>query len=229
MSVDLIRAGSTGDGGYLIPDDLQDVDCCFSPGVDVTAGFEKWLAENYQIKSFMADASVDGPPFENEFFDFEKKYLGAIDNEDFLTLTSWMKNKLDGQRAQNAILQMDIESAEYDVLAETTIDVLQQFRIMVIEFHDLEKILQRRSLPLIRAIFDKIHSVFSIAHVHPNNLCGIASKHGIQVPRTFEVTYIRNDRVPKLANGLRFNLPHALDTRNVPDLDDIVMPEIWWR
>ena len=30
----LLRLGCTGDGGYLIPDDLDVFDACFSPGVD---------------------------------------------------------------------------------------------------------------------------------------------------------------------------------------------------
>ena len=35
----LIRVGGKGDGGYLIPDDLENIKVCFSPGVDVTANF----------------------------------------------------------------------------------------------------------------------------------------------------------------------------------------------
>jgi len=44
VGYDLIRIGGEGDGGYLIPDDLEGVKYCFSPGVDQTADFEKsWL------------------------------------------------------------------------------------------------------------------------------------------------------------------------------------------
>jgi hypothetical protein len=35
----LIRMGE-GDGGYLIPDDLNGITACFSPGVDNRATFE---------------------------------------------------------------------------------------------------------------------------------------------------------------------------------------------
>jgi hypothetical protein len=38
--VPLIRLGADGDGGYLVPDDLEDVAACFSPGVDDRASFE---------------------------------------------------------------------------------------------------------------------------------------------------------------------------------------------
>lgn len=229
VGMNLIRAGDDGDGGYLIPNDLRGVEYCFSPGVDVTATFEQWLANKYNIKSFMADASVNEPPFENKLFDFEKKYLGSSDSKEFVTLSSWVANKLDAQQKTDLILQMDIEGAEFEVLIETPIDILRKFRIMVIEFHDMERIFNRNSLPMVRAIFNKIHSAFAIAHVHPNNCCGIVSSGSIHVPRVFEVTYIRKDRLTNLVNRSNVHLPHLLDTKNVPHKDDITMPEIWWR
>ena len=62
ISCDLIRIGGDGDGGYLLPNVLDDVSYCFSPGVDYTANFEKELSEKFNIKSFMADASVKQAP-----------------------------------------------------------------------------------------------------------------------------------------------------------------------
>jgi hypothetical protein len=37
----LVRIGGEGDGGYLVPDDLDGVMACFSPGVGATASFER--------------------------------------------------------------------------------------------------------------------------------------------------------------------------------------------
>ena len=56
----LIRIGGGGDGGYLVPDDLDGIAACFSPGVSVTSDFELGMAER-SIPCFMADASVDAP------------------------------------------------------------------------------------------------------------------------------------------------------------------------
>jgi hypothetical protein len=61
----LIRLGSGGDGGYLIPDDLEDVTACFSPGVGDRATFETSLIER-GIPCFLADGSVDGAPINGE-------------------------------------------------------------------------------------------------------------------------------------------------------------------
>ena len=37
---ELIRMGGDGDGGYLVPNDLEGIDVCFSPGVSEIANFE---------------------------------------------------------------------------------------------------------------------------------------------------------------------------------------------
>ena len=68
VSVDLIRIGGEGDGGYLVPNILGGVSHCFSPGVSFTSDFESHLSKTYDIKSFMADASVDTPPFSDPNF-----------------------------------------------------------------------------------------------------------------------------------------------------------------
>src|SRR4051812_35989962 len=53
---DLIRVGGDSDGGYLIPDDLGNIDICFSPGVSYLANFELDLMKR-GIRCFLADHS----------------------------------------------------------------------------------------------------------------------------------------------------------------------------
>jgi len=61
------------DGGYLIPDDLENVEFCFSADVAFTADFENDLTTR-GINCFLADYSVDAPPIQNHLFDFEKNF-----------------------------------------------------------------------------------------------------------------------------------------------------------
>lgn len=79
----LIRVGGNGDGGYLIPDDLEGIESCFSPGVSEIANFELELAE-IGIACYLADYSVDGPPVKHELFDFEKKFLGQGESDVYI-------------------------------------------------------------------------------------------------------------------------------------------------
>ena len=46
----LVRLGGEGDGGYLVPDDLDGIGACFSPGVSDVANFELAFA-NRGVKS----------------------------------------------------------------------------------------------------------------------------------------------------------------------------------
>jgi len=56
--IELIRVGPNYDGGYLIPNDLENIEALFSPGVGDVFEFEKELQAK-GIKVFMADSSVE--------------------------------------------------------------------------------------------------------------------------------------------------------------------------
>lgn len=222
---DLVRIGAEGDGGYLVPDDLEGVAACFSPGVATSSAFEEMLANNYGIKSYLADFSVDGPAIPNETFDFEKKFLGAHNDDVFMRLEDWMRAKLGPESNDDLILQMDIEGGELDVLIETSSDVLRRFRIMVIEFHEMEMLLDRRALKMVRAIFRKLANDFSVAHIHPNNSNSLYRYGEIAIPSFMEITFLRNDRVTKGDRPLQF--PHPLDHRNVDCEEEMILPGPW--
>ena len=228
ISCDLIRIGGDGDGGYLLPNIFEKVSYCFSPGVDYTANFEKELSDKFNIKSFMADASVASAPLSDSNFDFIPKFLGAHSRDNFITLSDWLIQK-DLQNDTNLLLQMDIEGGEYDVLSYEDSSTLASFSAMVIEFHNLQKLFERDFLRMVSAIFEKIYKNFSICHVHPNNCCGMASLDGIEIPRIIEVTFIRNDLLDNFANEKSLTLPHPLDSKNIEKNDDISMPIKWWK
>ncbi len=228
VALDLIRVGGDGDGAYLLPDILDDISYCFSPGVSYVANFEEEIAKSHNIKSFMADASVDKAPTDNELFVFIKKFLGSRTHNNFITLSDWVEQSI-GDDDKHAILQMDIEGGEYDVLVYEPRDMLARFSIMVIEFHDLRNLFHIEFLRMFSAIFEKIYHNFSICHVHPNNYESIARSYSVEVPKVMEVTFIRNDYLHLIESGKEVFLPHHLDIKNVPDKPDIVMPEIWWK
>jgi hypothetical protein len=228
VGCDLIRIGGDGDGGYLVPNILDDISYCFSPGVSYTANFEKELSEKFNIKSFMADASVKKAPLLDNNFKFIPKFLGAYTRDDYITLSDWMK-QCDIDNKKGIILQMDIEGAEYENLIYEDQTTLASFSAMIIEFHNLQKLFEKDFLKMVSTIFEKIYKNFSICHVHPNNCCGVSSLDGIDIPRVIEVTFIRNDLLTKYSNKQPISLPHSLDVKNLKQNDDILMPKIWWE
>jgi hypothetical protein len=82
---ELIRLGPNSDGGYVVPNDLDEINACYSPGVSFVSGFEEDCSKR-GMEVYLADASVDGPTIQNKRFHFTKKYIGAMNNAVFMTM-----------------------------------------------------------------------------------------------------------------------------------------------
>lgn len=223
----LIRVGGEGDGGYIVPDDLAGIGACFSPGVSTVADFEIDLKTRFGIPSFLADASVSGPPAGAEMMDFEKRFLGARNDAVFTRLQDWIARKEDAGSLGDLLLQMDIEGAEYDVIVDIPREVLDRFRILVIELHSLDMLFSRGGQKLLSLIFGKLTENHVPIHLHPNNCVQPEVFDGIGVPPVMEVTLLRKDRYrPGSKLG---GFPNPLDRTNVPGNRDFALPHVWYR
>jgi hypothetical protein len=223
-NIDLLRIGANEDGGYLIPDDLAGISACYSPGVDQIASFENNLLA-YGIPSHLADYSVDGPPVGATVASFLKKYIGANDSGNFISLEKWIEDTERSKEGSDLLLQMDIEGGEYESILSTPNSVLNRFRIIAIEFHNIETWAQTHFLSLVEATFEKLLANFYIVHNHPNNAMGIVDLNGFLAPRLLELTFLRKDRVSH--TGGYATLPHVLDKPNLLDRPDLLFPSDW--
>ncbi|WP_170760962.1 FkbM family methyltransferase [Ruegeria lacuscaerulensis] len=219
----LIRVGDFGDGGYLLPSDLEGIVACFSPGVSRQSSFELDLAK-HGIPSFMADGSVDEPMLNVPDSVFVKKHLAAATGEDVISLQDWMDQfaPTDG----DMILQMDIEGAEYNVLSTLPAEYLNRFRLIVLELHRIPSILTKpaafkRAHPALSALKDG----FVCAHIHPNNASGTVDIEDETFPRVIEATFVRRDRAKRKVRSTSF--PHALDRRHRPNGPVVNLPLEW--
>ena len=221
----LVRVGGAGDGGYLVPDDLDGIAACFSPGVAETAAFEENLAAR-GIRCFLADYSVERPPVLNALFDFQKKFLGPHNDSIFMTLESWVRQSGVPDPA-DLVLQMDIEGAEYGVLLETPDELLKRFRVMVFEFHELDALCDRHGFQVIYLTFVKLLKHFDIVHIHPNNYSPPVRYGRYEIPPLLEMTLLRKDRIDRREPTRSF--PHPLDATNVPEKEDFALPRCWFE
>ena len=219
---ELIRIGAKEDGGYLVPNDLDGIGALFSPGIEQTASFELILAER-GIKCFMADYSIPSVPFAHPNFIFEKKFIGTEDNDVFMKMSTWV-SKYDNSD-NDLMLQMDIESSEYEVLLEADDELLRRFRIMVIEFHDLDELFNKFGFKFINLVFKKILKQFEVVHIHPNNSNKPFSYLNYQGFHAMEFTFLRKDRIEK--KFPEHNFPHSLDTACVANKIDYPLPVCW--
>ena len=223
---DLIRVGANTDGGYLLPDILDQVEYCFSPGVGNSVTFEDHLRK-YNIKSFLADNTVNY----NGKYDFIKKNLNSFNDDKNIKLTDWINEKLpspDNKLNNKLLLQMDIEGSEIEVLYNVSLECLDRFKIIIIEFHHFHDIFTPLGLKIYNDLFDKILKTHNIIHIHPNNFLRTVNFLNNKISRLYEITFI-NKKDCKYVKKIDYSLPHKLDHRCVPSLPEIKCPEIFYK
>lgn len=218
----LIRIGPDFDGGYLLPDDLDGIRAVFSPGVDETLGFDLEMSARC-AQCYLADASVEEPRGLKPNMTFIKKFIGGADDPMFITLEDWVNRNEPG--TEDLLLQMDIEGAEFDVLASTPDEVMSRFRIILLEVHDFDLTFDRAHFEKFRAMAERLNETHVLCHMHSNNSKIYYSYEGVAVAPVFEVSYIRKDRIKHdLKPAI---IPHPLDQPNNPVFPDTVVPRIW--
>jgi hypothetical protein len=221
---DLTRFGQPCDGGYLIPNDLEGLVACFSPGVDVKSSFEADLAAR-SIPCYLADASVNGPPTVNPLIHFQKKFVGVVEDDTTITLEKWVNENAPGDG--DLLLQMDIEGAEWPVMLNVSDSVLMRFRIVVLELHGMERLLDPFAFDVIAATMNRLLTCFHVVHLHPNNHIPPHRGAGLTLPRDMEITLLRRDRAP--ATGYATAFPHPLDAACTPGRPNYALPDDWHR
>lgn len=220
---ELMRLGGTADGGYLVPDCLDGIEACFSPGVAGISRFEADCADR-GMDVFMADYSVDGPAEDHPKFHFLKKFVGATTNEKVITLQDWVSQSAPSSDS-DLLLQMDIEGSEYETLLAAPDSLMKRFRIIVGEFHRLNQLWNYPLFPILSHTFEKILQTHVCVHIHPNNGRKPFNKKGISISQTTEFTFLRKDFVSDTSYVQSF--PHPLDADNSANRS-VVLPTCWY-
>ena len=88
--VPLRRIGGDNDGAYLVPDDLEGVAACFSPGVNNFKDFEDELCRAHGMRAHMCDASSNPALFRTPLIrgqqTFTRKWLAPKDAEHIVAM-----------------------------------------------------------------------------------------------------------------------------------------------
>lgn len=213
------RVGRDKDGGYIISTGL-DYDCLISCGVDKDISFElDFLKEYKNIPCFAFDGTIQNFPEGGEAIQFIKKNIAPYNSE----TTTNLHDLID--KYSNIFLKIDIESYEYRWLNTLSLDQLNKFKQIVIEFHypftEASFVHFDAPLPVEQKmdIIKKMTNTHTLVHFHANNCCGTTTYNTITVPNIFECTYVRND----IQNREKINdipIPSHIDMPNIngPDI-----------
>jgi hypothetical protein len=219
----LIRIGSINDGGYIVPNILEDIKYCYSAGIGFNYDFELELAKK-GIKCFMADYSINEIE-KNSNLIFDKIFIGGNSREKYLSIEDWIeKKKIDP--SLGSILKIDVEGDEYKIFNSVNKDFFLKFKIIIIEFHNLHYLYNEQFFFSFRDVIEKIINNFYCVHIHPNNdVDFVKKKEDTTIPPVMEFTFI-NKKNSKINNQKLF-FPNKLDSDNNPDKRSIVLPECW--
>ena len=218
---ELIRVGDKKDGGYIIPNILDQIDYCFSPGVGKSTSFEDEI-KKYKIKSFLADKSLNYDGNHN----FIKKNLNTYNDNYNITLENWVNSKVK-KNNKNLLLQMDIEGSEIKVLYNSSETLLKRFKCIIIEFHNFSDLITNIGINIYEELFEKLLKNHYIVHIHPNNIEKPLLISGDYIPNYMEFTFINKDII-KYKKKINYKLPHYLDCRNIKNMPEVKCPKIFY-
>jgi len=223
----MIRVGNqNGDGGYLVPDLLNDIKYAFSLGVGNEFSFEGDLIKK-NIKCFLADFSVDKPNIKSDKFEFIKKFLKSYNSDNSIRFDDWKKICLGNDYNSNILLQIDIEGDEYNVIPSIENKTLLQTKIMIVEFHHLTRILNKNYQKYIISCFERILEFFLPVHLHVNNSSEVLINSDYEIPHLLEATFVNKNHIKEYE--FENNFPHLLDRPCVKKNKDIILPKSWFR
>lgn len=188
-SFSLERYGSRGeDGGYVTVNEFCKDSIVYSFGIGTDCSWEYAVAEK-NLDIFMYDHTIDQLPMDHKNFHFFKVGIADKEGYDNFGKVNTFENLIrenGHQECHNIILKIDVGGAEFDSFLATPETTLEQFSQIIVEFHQLNDLTQKKL-----AVLKKINKTHQIVHLHGNNCSYACNIDGIFMPNDLEVTYVR--------------------------------------
>jgi hypothetical protein len=216
------RYGLGRDEGYLLCDNLlKNIRVTYSYGIAGRDGLGCEISTKLTVPVHQYDCfNLTRPVCETGNALFHEECVGGVMKRDgagrlFDTIENHIIKNNDA--GKTLLLKMDVEGAEWESLAATSDEALQNVDQIAIELHiefhkDQDK---KKYLDLVK----KLKNTFYIVHIHFNNH---ACTKGLDTPfpsRAFQVLMV-NKKVGILDEGRKPVLPNPLDEKDNPDLPD---------
>lgn len=204
----LIRVGGMdGDGGYIMVDDFNGDMRAYSLGIGNNVSWDMDIADK-GVQVFMYDHTITGLPQVHTLFHFYR--LGVGEEVGCLPLKKILEknNDLDND---NLILKMDIEGAEWEVINKIPTDLLNNFKQITLELHNMCKLENKE---IVLKVLEKINMTHQTIWVHGNNAGQAQIANGILIPNLIEATYARKSSY-LFENGEKCEFPMPLDLPNL--------------
>ncbi len=214
-----LRVGGMRDGGYVMLDDFGTAGAAYSLGVGGDVSWDLEMAD-YGLTVHQFDHTVPGPPMQHPSFQFQKKGIGAVDDGEFVSISSAIHANGHANR-RDLILKIDIECAEWEALDATPDKDIERFEQIVAEFHGFLRIGEQQWREMTQRVLGRLFRSHAAYHVHANNWADFQIIEGVPVPDVLEVSYVRRDRAIVTPSTEFF--PTHFDLPCHPDRPEIVL------
>jgi hypothetical protein len=214
-----LRAGSFGDGGYVLPNDLDGIDKVLSIGIGNEISFDRFFAER-GATLYQYDHTITALPEHHANFIFHPVAWGVNDDGQSRSLATMIATH-GFDRSNSGLLKFDVEGAEWSCLTNVTPEQLKPFRIISCELHALNNLQNDPFLHNFRRIMALLTHHHTCVHLHANNCCGMSLIEGIPIPNVLEITLLRNDRSE--FSPSHEPIPGPLDYPSMSDRADLIL------
>lgn len=224
-----IRFGEARDGGYVLcADGLgEDLVGALSYGIHGKDGWGMDVASKYHIPVHEYDCYVTRVPSVcagcNVSFHPECiRSAESAPQPNFATLSEHLSATGFADAAEGSLLlKMDIEGDEWPIFAGESMQTLQKFRQIAVEFHMVGAWGNHQRFLLSLKALER--AGFVVLHLHGNNCQGSQKFDEFQIPHTLEVTYVRGKGCTYGPRG--YTPLDAPNCGNLPEIDYPILPQ----
>jgi hypothetical protein len=186
-----IRVGNTGDGGYVMLDDFNQIEAAYSLGINDDVSWDKQISQ-LGIDIYQYDHTINKLPEENSKFHWFKIGIAEVLRDGFNTLSNLMS--INGHtKTNNLLLKCDIEGHEWEMFGGLTQEQLLQFRQIVVETHGWQLLSSETFGTKIERAIVNLTANHRLVHVHANNHAAYSIVGGVALPAVLELTFVRID------------------------------------
>lgn len=215
-----IRAGNKNDGGYVMVDDFEDILAAYSLGICDDVSWDLEVA-NRDIEVFLYDHTIATLPESHVKFHWRRQGIASKEHAQFTTLTGAVASN-GHLSSPNLLLKCDIEGSEWEVLAGIESSLLSNFRQIIIELHNLDRLGDATFLMQFTSAITKLTDNHTVVHVHGNNNAGLVLMSGLPpLPECLELTLVRTSNYSLVPSTEVY--PTNLDAPCHPDKPDLML------
>lgn len=183
---ELHRFGGPNDGGYVMAEPKSRNVAIISLGIGKDVSWDVSMSKYARVIHLYDHTVVDIPEKIPSGIHFKQK-IGAKSSPDSISLADCFERL---PRAEEYILKIDIEGSEWEVLDEATLDLLDEFSQIVIEFHNLHTYLETLQISKAVNVLAKLRKNHLVVNFHANNFGDFKIIGNHPVPDIFEVSYL---------------------------------------